>query len=283
MSISRNQDFEKANIEIVNSAIQGCRFTCAVFDFDGTISLLREQWPEVMSQVMVEMICGQSEPLPSIQQEVKQYVKESAGLSTIEQMRHLVTLVKKYGLVPVREIRTAEAYKEIYDRRLLKVVDEQLTQLKHNRLTDQVLIVPGAIEFLDGLKSFGVVLYVASTTDRQYLWPEAKALGVTHYFQEIYGPDPTLPGYSKDWLVRQVLEWHDLSPDQLLVVGDGQVEISVAKKHGAFALGVASTEKPSGVFNPTKRQMLLAAGADMIVPDFSHYRLLTNYLFEVKV
>ena len=100
---------QPTKLEIINRNFEGRPFKCAVFDFDGTISLLREQWPEVMSQVMVEMICGQSEPLPSIQQAVKQYVKESAGFSTIEQMRHLVTLVKKYGLVPAREIRAAEA------------------------------------------------------------------------------------------------------------------------------------------------------------------------------
>ena len=106
---------------------------------------------------------------------------------------------------------------------------------------------------------------MASSTDRRFLTHEAAALEVTGYFQAIYGPDPALPGYSKDWLVGQLIERHSLTPDQLLVVGDGQVEISVAKKHGGVAVGVASTAAGDGAVNPHKREMLINAGADLIV------------------
>ena len=258
------------NIEIVNNNIQDCRFKGAVFDFDGTISLLREQWPSVMARTMVEMISGEAEPTSQIQQEVEQYVEASAGFSTITQMGHLVKLVKKYSQIPSNQILTAEAYKEIYDQRLLSVVDHKLKMLEDGRLARHQLVVLGVVEFLEFLASRAVVLYIASTTDLRFLVIEANALKVAHYFKGIYGPDATVPEYSKEWLVGKVIEWHGLAPDQLLVVGDGQVEISVARKYGGFALGVASTEEPTGNVNKEKREMLIKAGADVIVPDFSN-------------
>jgi len=279
MTTTQIRELKERNIVIVNSDIQGHQFICMVFDFDGTVSLLREQWRRVMAQTMVEVISGETESSPEIQKEVERYIEESAGIQTIYQMRHLVGLVNKYGLVPTDEVLTAEEYKEIYDHRLFKVVSEQLTMLEEDDLTRQDLTVPGVIDFLNLLRSCGVVLYVASGTDRKYVLREATALGVAHYFQGIYAPDPTLPDYSKSWLVRKVIEWHNLTPGELLVVGDGPVEIVVAKKQGSFALGVASTEKPEGGLNSTKRQVLLEAGADIIVPDFSDYRLLVDYLF----
>jgi phosphoglycolate phosphatase-like HAD superfamily hydrolase len=258
------------NIEIIDNNIQDRRFKGAVFDFDGTISLLREQWPGVMTRVMVEMICGEAEPTSQIQQEVGQYVAASAGFSTITQMGQLVKLVKKYGQIPPNQILTAESYKEIYDQRLLSVVNDKLKRLENGRLARDQLVVPGAVEFLEFLVNHDIVLYIASTTDLQFLGREANALKVAHYFRDIYGPDATLSEYSKEWLVGQVIEWHGLTPDQLLIVGDGQVEISVARKYGGFALGVASTEEPTGNVNKKKRKMLIKAGADVIVPDFSN-------------
>lgn len=270
---------QPTQIEIINRSFQGRPFKCAVFDFDGTISLLREHWPEIMAQFMVEAISAGGEASPEMGREVEQYVSDSAGFAAIDQMRKLVELVEKYSRTPSARLLSAEAYKELYDRRLVVAVKDKLDGLATGRLAPADLIVPGAVQFLALLARRGVVLYVASTTDRRFLTEEAARLNVAHYFQEIHGPDPALPGYSKDWLVGQVIERHSLSPAELLVVGDGQVEIAVAKKHGGVALGVASTEVGDGVVNRQKRAMLVKAGADLIVPDFSDYQPLAGYLF----
>jgi phosphoglycolate phosphatase-like HAD superfamily hydrolase len=109
---------------------------------------------------------------------------------------------------------------------------------------------------------------------------EAAALEVSGYFEAIHAPEPSLPEYSKEWLVLSVLEWQHLDPGQLLTIGDGQVEIAVTKKHGGFAMGVASSEKRDGCFNREKLKMLVNAGADMVVPDFRNHRVLTGCLFD---
>jgi len=270
---------QPTTIEIINRSFRGRPFKCAVFDFDGTISLLREQWPAIMTWFMVETISAGAEAAPGVRREVAHYVSDSAGYPTIAQMHKLVALVEKYGQVPIDRVLTAEAYKELYDRRLETAVNGKLDRLASGRLALTDLIVPGAVQFLVLLARRGLPLYVASTTDRRFLRREAARLKVTTYFQDIYGPDPVLPGYSKDWLVGYVIERHSLIPDQLLVVGDGQLEISVAKKHGGVALGVASTEAGDGTVNQHKREMLIKAGADLIVPDFSDYEGLAAYLF----
>jgi phosphoglycolate phosphatase-like HAD superfamily hydrolase len=280
MAIIQIEELKQRNIEVANDGIRGQRFACAIFDFDGTVSLLREQWRRVMSQVMVEMISGKSQSTPEIQQEVKEYIEESTGIQTIYQMRHLVELVRRYALVPSEEILTAEEYKRIYDERLLKVVDEQLAKIESGEAPSDVFLIPGVVDFLDLLNNLGLVLYVTSGTDRKYVQHEAMVLGVSHFFQEIYGPDPALPDYSKDWVVYQVAQQNNLRPDQLLVVGDGPVEIAAAKRHCSFAVGVASTEKPDGGLNHTKRRVLLRAGADIIIPNFADSRLLISYLFD---
>ena len=52
-------------IEIVNPDLPRGRFRSALFDFDGTLSLIREGWPQVMIPMMTEMgvrrvFCGGS-------------------------------------------------------------------------------------------------------------------------------------------------------------------------------------------------------------------------------
>src|SRR5437879_1120561 len=43
-------------IEIINEAIPRGRFRSVLFDFDGTLSLIREGWPQVMIPMMVEVL-----------------------------------------------------------------------------------------------------------------------------------------------------------------------------------------------------------------------------------
>lgn len=42
--------------EVIRPDLQHGRFRAAVFDFDGTLSLIREDWPEAMIPMMVELL-----------------------------------------------------------------------------------------------------------------------------------------------------------------------------------------------------------------------------------
>jgi hypothetical protein len=114
-----------------------------------------------------------------------------------------------------------------------------------------------------------VTLYLASGTDHIYVQEEAGALGVDTYFGEhIYGARDDSTFQSKEQIIQRIMDEHNLKGEELLVVGDGPVEIRNAKSRAALALGVAADEVRRQGLAPRKRERLLAAGADLIVTDF---------------
>jgi phosphoglycolate phosphatase-like HAD superfamily hydrolase len=141
------------------------------------------------------------------------------------------------------------------------------------------LMIAGARLFLQGLDDLGVTLYLASGTDHIYVLEEATALGVAELFGgRIYGARDDTEAYTKERIVQRIMEEHRLHGEELLVAGDGPVEIRHAKTRGAVALGVASDEEHRQGLNPRKRWRLLRAGADLIVPDFLHHEELLRFL-----
>ena len=66
----------------------------------------------------------------------------------------------------------------------------------------------------------------------------------------------------------------------LLGFGDGYVEICNVKSAGGVAVGVASDEAGrSGKPDAWKRDRLIGAGADLVVPDYRDYGPLLEYLW----
>jgi hypothetical protein len=65
----------------------------------------------------------------------------------------------------------------------------------------------------------------------------------------------------------------------LVAFGDGFVEIEETKKVGGIAIGVASDEFNPGNWNEWKRNRLTQAGADLLIPDYSEWQILLDFLF----
>jgi phosphoglycolate phosphatase-like HAD superfamily hydrolase len=83
-------------------------------------------------------------------------------------------------------------------------------------------------------------------------------------------------------VIKQILKDYNLRGSELMIVGDGFVEIQNAKDVNAIALGVASIEHNDYNMNAHKRQRLIDAGADLMITDFSEHKKLMEYLFENK-
>jgi phosphoglycolate phosphatase len=264
-------------LEVVNPCVRLGRVRHALFDFDGTISVIRRGWENVMVPLMVEMICGDHPPTPEIEAEVADYVDRSTGILTIKQMQWLEEAVGRYGLV--RAPKTAREYKQIYNERLLHPVRQRLSQMDGSPAARDALMIAGARGFLRDLYCRGVTLYLASGTDHIYVLEEAATLGVTGFFGEhIYGAQDDSEAYTKERIVQRILDDHGLSGEELLVVGDGPVEVRNAKARGALALGVAADEEWRQGLNPRKRQRLLSAGVDLLVTDLTHHDDLVRLL-----
>jgi phosphoglycolate phosphatase-like HAD superfamily hydrolase len=264
-------------LEVPNPAIRLGRVHHALFDFDGTISVIRRGWEDIMIPMMVEMICDGQSASSEIEAQVADYVDRSTGILTIKQMQWLEEAVRRTGLS--QNPRSAREYKRIYNERLLRPVRQRLGQMDGGQSARDGLMIVGARDFLQGLHDCGVALYLASGTDHVYVAEEARALGVADFFGEhIYGARDDTEAYTKERIIQRILDGHGLRGEELLVVGDGPVEIRNAKERGAVALGVAADEDCRQGLNPRKRQRLLAAGADLIVTDFREHQQLLSYL-----
>ena len=265
-------------IEIVNQAVLG-RIKHVLFDFDGTISLLREGWQHIMGPVCVEMICGDTQPTPEIVAEVAQMIDETTGIQTIFQMQRLVEMIRAHGLVPEEKMLDPYGYKDIYNDRLMVPVRERIAKLEAGELTLDQVTVRGAHRFLELMKARGVAMYVFSGTDRDDVRNEAGKVQAAPYFEEIWGALRSVEDYSKEKIIREIMAKHDLHGPEVLAIGDGPVELRNVKDAGGVALGIASDETKGFGWDEHKRNRLLRAGADILVPDFGEAEKLVEYLF----
>src|SRR5438309_7834488 len=93
-------------IEIINEAIPRGRFRSVLFDFDGTLSLIREGWPQVMIPMMVEVLraTGTPEDDAALTAAVEEFVMRLNGRQTIYQMIQLAEEARKRGGVPLEPL-----------------------------------------------------------------------------------------------------------------------------------------------------------------------------------
>ncbi len=277
---------EGTEIEICAKAIPCGSVKHAVFDADGTISTLRQGWEEVMAPVMIRAILGEQHDsadrglYEKVRQRVLQYIDQSTGLQTILQMEALVEMVKEFGIVPAGQILDKFGYKKIYNDALMELVGKRIAKLERGQLDVADCTVKGAVGFLAALRKRGVTLYLASGTDREDVVREAAALGYAEFFDGgIYGSVGDVSKYSKKMVIDQIMTENSLSGSELVVVGDGPVELRECRKRNGIAIGVASDEIRRYGLNLEKRTRLIKAGAQAVVPDFSGWHDLLNLLF----
>ncbi len=269
---------ELQGIEIVREVTRG-KFKHVLFDFDGTISLLREGWQGIMRPMMAEMIGGDEAHREAIGKRITDFIDETTGLQTILQMEGLVELVLEYGFVPEEEVLDAQGYRRIYNDALMGPLNARIQKLAKGELTRDALSVAGSRAFVAAVAAQGPSLYIFSGTNQADVRNEANNLGVDAYFTDIWGALRTVKEFSKEKILTEMIEKHDLHGAEILIVGDGPVEIRLAHERGCVSLGVASDEANGGL-DPVKRARLLGAGADIIVPDFKNGRALVEYLFD---
>jgi phosphoglycolate phosphatase-like HAD superfamily hydrolase len=275
MRTMQNEAYPWLEVANLEAKVGGVRY--ALFDFDGTLSVIRQGWEKIMIAVMLESICEDQPPTPEIEAEVTGYVDQSTGILTIKQMKWLEEAVARHGIANNR--RTASAYKRIYLDRLLQPVYGRLGQIDDSQAARQKWMVAGASDFLLQLTQGGVRLFLASGTDQEYVLKEAEVLGVDHFFDgQIYGAQGDSEADSKEVVIQRILAEHNLFGKELLVVGDGPVEIKAAQQAGAVALGVACNETDRTSLDERKRQRLLRAGADLIISNFNHAAELVRLL-----
>jgi phosphoglycolate phosphatase-like HAD superfamily hydrolase len=262
------------------SGEQKGKVKAVLFDFDGTLSTLRAGWEGTMFPLFKEAIAGDRE-LTSIEsteldQEIAAYIDQSTGIQTIYQMQWLAEKVKEKGWNPV--VKGEWEYKAEYNKLLLLKVGERITGLQKGAYRPEDFLVKGAEKLLELLHQQAIPMYIASGTDHPDVVNEAEVLGVRDYFKEIAGAPVGRADCSKEKVIRDLLAQGNFQGEGLVVIGDGKVEIRLAKENGALALGLASDEDKREGLNAIKMERLQAAGADRIAGDFTDTAMWMRWL-----
>ncbi len=244
----------------------------AVFDFDGTLSLVRAGWVEVMLAMFVELA-----PVPdgkttgSWRRVLGDDIRRLNGKPTIAQMERFVERVTEHGIAA----KTPPWHLEEFRRRLDRVIAERTAAVRAGTMPAERLTVPGTLAMLEALTARGLTLHLASATDERSVRHEAELLGVARFFgaagERIYAPRGDSDGFSKQAAFERVLAEAGGIGENVLSFGDGPIEIGETKRIGGLAIGVASDEsgKHAGKVDLAKRELLVEAGADAVLADYA--------------
>jgi phosphoglycolate phosphatase-like HAD superfamily hydrolase len=214
---------------------------------------------------------------------VTHLIEKTTGIQTLAQMGLLRELVANFGYVAAPDILAPEAYKKIYNRALLAAMEQRRQGIATGRLTPADLTLKGATEFLARLAQAGTKLYLASGTDEDEVKAEAALLGYADLFTGgIRGSVGDIKNDPKKVVIRQLIAeikqaGQDYRDGRVVVFGDGPVEMREAKKAGVFAIGIVSDEARRYGANFAKRERLILAGADLLLPDFSWAEALIDF------
>lgn len=253
----------------------------ALFDFDGTLSLVRSGWMDVMVPMMVEILAGlkTGETEAELETVVEDFVWRLTGMETVYQMIEFAAQVEKRGGKALEPLQ----YKKMYLDRLWERIRGRVEDLKNGKASPEKYMVPGTRALLESLKDRGLKMYLASGTDEAYMREEARLIDVAKYFDGgVYGALDDYKSFSKKILVNRILSSTDVRGEEIIGFGDGYVEIEEVKLVGGVAVGVASTEPECQVVDEWKRQRLIGVGADYIVPNYLCHADLLSALFNTN-
>ena len=271
----------RGSVELPRPLARRPEISHVLFDFDGTLSLIRQGWPEVMVPMFVEAI-------PRLPGETEAETRQIAlddimrlnGKQTIYQMIQLADRIRERGGEP----REPLWYKHEYLRRLDERNGGRVSGLTRKEIDPETLLVHGARSFLEHLHDRGLRLYLASGTDESAVKREAELLDITKYFEpHIYGAQDDYKNFSKKMVIDRILFEEKIDGRRLLAFGDGYVEIENTKQVGGLAVAVASDEanNGSGRVDEWKRRRLLEVGADAVIPDYRDAATFVDRLLDV--
>lgn len=266
--------------EVINHRIIHSNVSHILFDFDGTLSLIRAGWQDVMRDYFESELMSSINNTKVSQDDIKDLVlnciNNNTGKQTIYQCIELADLIRRYGGVPL----DIWEYKEEYQKRLLRKIRYRLDELSENPDSKYKYLLSGSLEFLEMLQKRGIKLFLASGTDEEDVKNEAKLLGIDRFFgNNIFGAKKDYKRYSKKEVVNNIICNYKIEPLHLLGIGDGYVEIENVKQAGGFTCAVCSDESGNGSINKWKYERLKRAGADMFIPDYRDIKQLENILF----
>ncbi|MGL4420671.1 MAG: HAD family hydrolase [Gemmataceae bacterium] len=247
----------------LSATVAVCPPRAALFDFDGTLSLLREGWSGLMAAQGVRYLEEQGllEDAAADAELIETAVLEMAGRPSIHQMERIAEIIASRGGLP----DTPLAYHAEFLRGIAELVQN------HRQHPPESFRVPGAFEFLTHLQSRGVELWLASGTHRPFVVAELAWLGMDGFFgPRVFAPDPDFnhPPFHKRTVVEQMAKLYG-GGEHLAGFGDGPSETAEIARVGGRAVGLATQPAGQSGRHAVKERILRAAGAEQVLVDFT--------------
>ena len=267
-----------ASVEWVGRVEPRPNISLVVFDFDGTLSWIRHGWPQIMKDMFLRhlpLLAGERrETLAGLLEDV---IVSLNGKPTIFQMRGFVELAEKRGA----KTPDAESLRAEFQEELDKAIERRIQKIREGQATVEDYLIHQALPLLQHLATKPVELIVLSSTVVERVKEEAEVLGIAEWFGgKIFGGVGDPLKFSKRAVFERLLQETGATGEQLLSFGDGPTEIRDTKQLGGLAIAVCTdeTENGSGVCDAEKRRQLMAAGADVVMPDYRDAIAVVNYL-----
>ena len=243
--------------------------THAFVDFDGTVSLLRSGWWLAMVDVALDAWDPEEDMRSQHRDRFIHEVLILNGKPPAFQLARLAELIQsEHG-----DVLNSSTMEDVFRERLGKQVVERMESLSQRSTDPKSYLVHEVYQFLNHLSALGITLHLVTGTDQHLVEKELRALSVDHFFgPRVNGPGSRARDFSKQAVFHEIMEREDLKPSEVLVVGDGFVEIDIAAGLGMPSIGIACDESRngSGRLDQQRVDLLKKAQADIIVADFEH-------------
>lgn len=241
-----------------------------VFDFDGTLSLLRQGWPSTMLAMFLEILAPQDGTERSaLETELTTEILSFNGRQPIHQMRAFTARVHSR----MGQAQSPEEYLAEYATRLRIGINARIQSIRDNTAEPDAFVLHGARALLERLRDAGFTLYLLSGTNEDFVREESELLGLTDFFAAgLYGGTPDPKDFSKERIYDQIMKEAGITGENLLSFGDGPIELRATVERGGLSIAVASdeTNNGGGRIDSDKQAVLTEAGAAAVIPDYRH-------------
>lgn len=208
------------------------KIKCAIFDFDGTLFDSMYIWEEI-GKVYLRSLG--KEPEPSLREEIRAMSLYQAACY----------MKKEYGLSLTPEEIMAGINEKIEDFYLYDVLPK-----------------PGALEFLGEMKKAGIMMCIATASDRKQVEAALIRCKMKDFFEEIIACNDIGHGKDEPVVFRRAMDYFGADRSTSLVFEDALHAARTAKADGFKVVGVFDESE--------KRQDELRQTTDFFLSDFKH-------------
>ena len=230
------------------------KYKAIVFDKDGTLVDFPTYWRAVATYASNKIFSALGVKAPDIEEHLSELGFTASGVDITAALPRgdhaaMATIVysfaKRYGSEASFE-QTVRVFAEAYGGEAKEVGEVRATAKDLGVL-------------LSGIRSRNIRIALITSDEKKGAAICLDKLGVAELFDTVLAYDGVTPAKPNPASLLKLCEEYGISPCEVIMVGDTETDMLFAKNSGAFAIGLADSEKNSAV--------LFSAGADAVVSD----------------